>query len=367
MEQNADDALVIIPPEGGALALSIPEGKALAFFTRPGAIDPVLAAIRKEVDAFKGDAKTEKGRKAIKSMAFKITQSKTYIESVGKAVAADAKEIPKKVDASRKRLRDTLDAWAEEVRKPVTEWEEEEDFRITRHKSAIQALLDAKNLSHEAQPATIRASLEAVESMIIGPACEEFEAEYANAKESARTHLLACIEKAERREAEQAELVRLRKESEERAERDRIAAIERAAADKARADAEAKAKEEREAAERRELDLKLAAERAARDAKEREERARLDAECREYELQREKEAAERRAAETEARVKREAEEAKEQEEAAAQAREADLEHRRSINRKAVAALIDGGLDETFAMLAISLIATRKIPHVTISY
>jgi hypothetical protein len=33
----------------------------------------------------------------------------------------------------------------------------------------------------------------------------------------------------------------------------------------------------------------------------------------------------------------------------------------------MAALIDGGLDEIYAMLAISLIAERKVPHVTITY
>jgi hypothetical protein len=367
MDIIEDDALVIIPPEGGALALSIPEGKALAFFTRPGAVDPVLAAIRKEVDAFKGDAKTDKGRKAIKSMAFKITQSKAYIESVGKSVAADAKEIPKKVDASRKRLRDTLDAWAEEVRKPVTEWEDAEDARIDAHKKVISDLIGACDTPNDAPVSLLRIGLEAVEAIKIGPDCEEFEADYARAKDSARDAITAAISRAEKREAEAAELARLRKEADERAERDRIAEIERAAADKARRDAEADATAQRLAAERRETDLRISAERADREAKDREECARLDAERRELDLQRAKEDAERRAAETEARIKREAEEARAREEAAARAREADIEHRRSINRQAMAALIDGGLDEIYAMLAISLIAERKVPHVTITY
>jgi hypothetical protein len=33
----------------------------------------------------------------------------------------------------------------------------------------------------------------------------------------------------------------------------------------------------------------------------------------------------------------------------------------------MAALVKGGLDETYAMLAVSLIAERKIPRVAISY
>jgi hypothetical protein len=37
MEAISDDALVIIPSDGGALAATIPEDKALRFFTTPGA------------------------------------------------------------------------------------------------------------------------------------------------------------------------------------------------------------------------------------------------------------------------------------------------------------------------------------------
>ena len=367
MDAIADDALVIIPPEGGALALSIPEKKALAFFTREGAIEPVLAAIRKEVDAFKGDAKTDKGRKAIKSMAFKITQSKTYIEGVGKSVAADAKEIPKKVDASRKRLRDTLDAWAEEVRRPVTEWEEAEDARIKRHEALITRIEQACQEPGDCLALHLKAALAVLNETIIGPHCEEFEAEYARAKDAARARFVEAIAKAERREAEAAELARLRKESDERAERDRIAAIEQRAFEKAQA--EAKESQDRmireaESARQREADKAAQREKEAALAT---ERARLDAGRRELELQRAKEDAERRATETEARIKREAEQAKAREESEARAREADIEHRRSVNRQAMAALIQGGLDETYAMLAVSLIAERKIPHIMISY
>ena len=365
--------------------VTIAPGTALTVFTTEGAIDPLLEHVRREIDAFKPSIATAKGRKEIASMARRVADSKVYLESVGKKLADEQKEIPKKIDAARKRIRDTLDKWRDEVRAPLTEWEDAEEARIAKHKGAIQRLEHAGREPSDCSPVVLRAALANAQQMIIGPHLEEFEAEYARAKDGAVARLGAAIAAAERREAEAAELARLRKEAEERAERDRIAAIERAAADKARAEAEATAKAEREAAERRELDLKLAAERAEREAKEREEaivreaeearqrealaaeRGRLDAERRELELQREKEAAERRAAETEARLKREAEQAKARDEADARAREADIEHRRSINREAMAALVKGGLDETYAMLAVSLIAERKIPRVTISY
>lgn len=51
----------------------------------------------------------------------------------------------------------------------------------------------------------------------------------------------------------------------------------------------------------------------------------------------------------------------------AQAREADLEHKKSINRAALEAFVAGGMNEECAKQAVTLIAQRKIPAVTISY
>ncbi len=84
---------------------------ALAVFTTPGAIDPILADIRKRIDAFVGDVTTKRGREEIASFAYKLARSKTFIDDAGKTLVAEMKEIPKKIDASRKHVRDTLDLW----------------------------------------------------------------------------------------------------------------------------------------------------------------------------------------------------------------------------------------------------------------
>jgi len=368
----------VVIPAAGALALTIPETKALAFFTTPNAVDPVLAAIRKEIDSFEGDVKTAKGRKEIASMAHKISQSKSYLESIGKDLAAAQKEIPKKIDASRKTIRDTLDKWRDEVRAPLTKWEEEEERRVAKHKTAIDFLDHAGREPRDCPSAELRKALSVVEDCRIGQACEEFEAEYARAKDGARARLVDAIAAAEKREAEQAELERLRKEADERAERERIEQIEREAADRARLEAERKAAEEierREAAaraEREAIEAKARADKEVAERREREaalsaEKERLDAERRELELRRRAEEAESRAAETEARIKREAEEARAREEREAAAREADKEHRKKINNAAVAAFVAGGLDDVAAKLAVTMIAKREIPNVAISY
>ncbi|WP_201281649.1 hypothetical protein [Methylosinus sp. Ce-a6] len=370
---------VTIPP-AGALALTVPEGRALAFFTTAGAVDPILAKIREEIDAFAvPDVKTKKGRDEIKSFAHKITRSKTYLEGVGKELAAAQKEIPKKIDASRRLIKDTLDKWHDEVRAPLTAWEDAEGARVDRHKEKIQWLAEmCIGIQAVSEADVLRAYLRDVDSLEIGPACEEFIAEYASAKDAARARLAAAITAAEKHEAEQAELDRLRKEAAERAAKEREERIAREAAEQARQEEQRKAAEEiarKEVAARAERDAIEAKARAEREEAERRERAaalkaeeeRLAAERRELELRRQAEEADRRAAETEARLKREAEEARAREKREAAAREADREYRAKINSAAAKAFVEAGFSDHDARAVVILIASRSIPHVTINY
>ncbi|MNH42421.1 hypothetical protein D3C79_1041170 [compost metagenome] len=50
-----------------------------------------------------------------------------------------------------------------------------------------------------------------------------------------------------------------------------------------------------------------------------------------------------------------------------EAREADKAHKAKINRAALEALIAGGMPEACAKQAVTLIAQRKIPNISISY
>lgn len=171
----------------------------------------------------------------------------------------------------------------------------------------------------------------------------------------------------EREAAEQAELAKLRAEASAREQKDREERIAREAAERAQREAEAKAQAEREttikreadaqaAAERRELELKLQAERAEREKAEaiqREQQAKTDAERREAEAVA---AEQRRVA---AIADAEAKEAKR--------READKAHKTAINRAALDAFVAGGMTEECAKLAVTLIAKKAIPAISISY
>ena len=354
-KETTETALVVIEPT-----------TALAVFTEPAKVDPILAAIKKVVAEFVPDVTTAKGRDEIRTIAHKVARSKTYLDGIGKDLVDQYKEIPKKIDANRKRIRDELDALKDEVRKPLTEWEEAEKERVQGIKDRIGKLnmwLDYRFANSE----TVREVRTEVEGIEIDDSFAEFAAEAAKSKDAVLAYLRRELITHLQHESEQAELARLREEAAKREQEERDRKIAEAAAEKARrdaeekaarekAEAERKAKEERETAERRELELKLAAERAERERLEAIERA-----------EREKQAAieaERRKQE-EAERARLAEEAREK--AEAERRAADLANRETIHRAIMDALTRHGIPNRYAADIVSLLATESIPFVTVEY
>lgn len=77
-------------------------------FTTEGALDPIIARVKQEIDKFEPEVSTERGRKEIASMAYKVARSKTYLDNVGKQIADEVKKTPKVVDANRRHARETL-------------------------------------------------------------------------------------------------------------------------------------------------------------------------------------------------------------------------------------------------------------------
>lgn len=338
---------------------------ALQVFTTEGGIDPLIARIRQEVDGFSADISTAKGRAEVKSFAFRITKTKTSLEAVGKALAAEQKLIPGKIDACRRHTWAVLEAMYDEVRKPLTEWEEAEKARVARHRAEIARLDGLPAIAHTV--AEIDAAVADLEAFVIGPDLEEFAAEHAMAKDTALRELRRRRAFRVQADAEEAERIRLQRQADERAAREREERIRAEAIAAERARAEREAAEERDraeraaAAERRRIEEEAARAEAAAQA-ERDAAAR-----REQQLRLDAEAAERRAAETELRLKREAEDRARQEAEEAARREADTRRRNRIQREAVAALVAGGITEDVAKLAVTMIARKAVPHVAISY
>lgn len=360
------------------LAAVPPQETALAVYSAPNGLEPWLQQIRAEIDGFTPDISTRKGREAIASMAYKVARSKTALDEVGKKLVADLKEVPKKIDAERKRVRDTLEAWQEEVRRPLNEWQAAEDARVDRHNDGIESIKALAKFEEPPAASDIAQVIANLELLAIDDSWEEFLPEAAQAKDQTLIALRGLLVKRQKEEAEQAELIRLRAEAEAREQKKREERIAREASERARAEAEQKAQAEREAVLRREQEAKAAAEHRELQLKlqaEQAERARVQAEA-------DRVAAEQRAEQERKDAARRAEESAEQarleerrraDAAAAEivrqqeARERDEAHRRSINRAALDAFIDGGMPEECAKQAITLIAQRKIPNIAISY
>ncbi|VAG06548.1 IgA-specific serine endopeptidase autotransporter precursor [Enterobacter hormaechei] len=313
----------------------IEKHNAMAVFTTKEQLDPIIEAIEKEARSLVPDVSTRKGRDAIASMAHKVARSKTYIDNAGKDLVAELKALPKQIDESRRIVRERLEALKDEVRRPLTEWEAEQE-RIKAE--------EAMNAMH-------------AEALVMN---EEFDRQRAAQIEA--DHEMALLmndnfdreREEQRRQAEQAQ-----RENEER--------IKREAAEQARRDAEAKHKAEIEAAARREAEEKARAELAERQRIEAEQRAAREKQEAEARAEREKEeavAAERRRQE-EAEAARLAEEQRKAEEEARRA--ADKEHRRTVNRRVIADLINQGIPEEFAQKALLAIAGGKVQDAHIKY
>ncbi|WP_338801712.1 hypothetical protein V9L13_05040 [Pseudomonas sp. RSB 5.4] len=361
-----------------------------------GGLGQFFEAVQAEVTAEVPDLTTRKGRERIASLAAKVSKSKTAVEKPGRDYLKRLKEMPKVVEAELRDFVNKMDALRDATRQPLTDWEQKQQARTDAHVDAIQRIKDLAIFDEAPASGHLASVIADLELLEIGDSWEEFLAEAAQVKDQTLIKLRGLHAERARYEAEQAELIRLRAEAEAQAQRDRDAQIAREAEERARREAEQRAQAERDAAARREQELidqaaavQRAAEQAARDAEAQAERQRLQLERQAEQARLAAEqaesnriAAEQRAEqERQAAVKR-AEQAAEQtrieerrraDAAAAEivrqqeARERDESHRRAINRAALEAFIAGGMPEECAKQAITLIAQRKIPAISISY
>lgn len=313
----------------------IEKANALTVFKSADQIEEILQKVEHEVMSFVPDVTTVKGRKEIASLAYRVSQTKSYLDGLGKDLVAELKEVPKLIDANRKTVRDRLDALRDKARQPYTEWEAEqerikaeEEARIAAEKLALQIESD-----HEI-------------ALLLN---DKFDRDAAEAKAEAERQRAAHEEEIRRQAAEQARI-----EAEQAAQREREAAAKR------EADLQA-------AKEKAEADAKLAQERAEREAREAQERAERQAKEAREKAEREKQAA----IEAEQRKAREAEAARLAEEKRiadeAAARAADVAHRKSVNNKALADLVAVGLTEEQARTVITAIAKGEVTAIHITY
>jgi len=329
----------------------------------PGGVDKLIEQVRAEVAAFKPDMSTKAGREAIASFAYKVARSKTAIDKLGKDLAADLKAKTSAIDAERRRAWNEMEKLQAQVRQPLDEWEAKEAARVAEHEDFLKLIENAASCAVNDQ------RLEIVDkglAFLAGDALtrdwQEFKARADEAMSKARSTLTNLRDEVINREAERVELERLRREQAEREQKERDERIAREAADRARQEAETKAAREAAAAAEREAaeQRRLVQEREAAEARARQAEAdRIAAE----------EKAARAADEAIAAERRRAADEQARRAAADKQREEDKKHRAAIHQEILTVLCEpnGPLTLDHGKEVVVLIATRKVPHVSISY
>lgn len=366
---------------------------ALAVNADPGIVlldsekfDAFYAKMKAETDKLVPDVSTAKGRDEIRSMAARVTRSKTAIDKARLGLTAEWRENVKKANEAGKLIEERLQSLADEVRQPLTEWEETEKARIATIDGMIAELKAHARVDSLDSAGMVRERGTQVWGLSFDPEVYQDRLdETEQVKSETVATLRAALVRMEREEADRAELERLRAEAAEREEADRLAreevervaaaqeaacreAEEAAAYEERRAAAEQAAQEEierekREAAERATREAEEAAQ-AERDRIEREhadalaaERAR--AEQAERAAREQQEAADRQRAEEAAAAKKLAEEQA--------AREANVKHRTAVKTKAKQAIMTCGCSEDAAQKIVLAIIAREIPGVTLEF
>lgn len=251
------------------LALLPPPQTALSVYSKTNGLDPYLDSVKDKISEFKANPpslETASGRAEYKSMARKVASFKTALDSMGKELVDELKDVPRKVDAERKRIRELLDFWRDDVRKPVDDWEAEQKA-IEEKRLAEEAAAEAQRLAEiaarELQEQVDRdhelavfmyadylRQKEEIEKQAIidaeNAAKEQKEREENIAKEAAENariaaekELQAAIDRAEREkvEAENARLLQQQQaqQAAEKAKQDAIDAAKKAEEDKQKA------------------------------------------------------------------------------------------------------------------------------------
>jgi colicin import membrane protein len=313
---------------------------ALSVFTSKEDVDRLIDKIEKMARAeMFSDVGTAKARKDIASLAYKVAQTKAYIDAVGKDLVTEMKELPKKVDDTRRQIRDRLDALRDEIRAPLDAWEAEQE-RIAKEKAEAEAATKARAERIAADIAAFVAAPTAVfgksssviEAQLNGfsqmrPMPEQFDDRWDEATRvwaAAIDTLTVMLQQTKERE---------QFDQEQRDKRIAAEAEERA----------------RKAAEQQVIDARLAQERA--------EQARIDAE------ERAKRAAEDAAARERARIQEEERAAA----AEAERRARNIKHKKAVNNAALQDLTSIGLSEEQGKAVIVAIAAGKVSHITITY
>ena len=344
LEQNSNAIVEAYKTEGGAQSL----------------FDRIAEQARSVVP----DLSTDKGRKAIASMARKVASSKTAFDAHGKELKEQYTVITSKIDADRKLFRDQCDALRDEIRKPLTDWENADKQRIIDIEVRINGL---KQQFGSSLSVDIQNDIDRIQAIEIDDSFMEFQDKAKLQKYETIELLSKLLAEAKESEAKQAELEALRIAEQERLQREHEERIAREATEKATREAEEKARFEAERVQREKLE---AEQREALLKAEKEAALLREEQLKQQAIEREKQAeidrqnaieAERKRIEQEAQAKAEADRK------AQEVREADKAYKKKVCDSILVELAKLNIDEQTGKDLIKAIYNNQIPNITIKF
>lgn len=371
--------------ESTAVAL-VDEPSALAVLGDPEKFDAFYARVKAETDKITPDTSTPKGRQEIKSMAFKVKKTRTFIDAERKKLIEPAQSIVDKANKAGKLIRDKLQELEVEVRAPLTEWEAAEEKREQDVADGLAWLRNQAVVLAEETSVQIGERAEALKAFVVDPEVFQDAVMIAdNLKASALDALREAWTRQNKAEKDAIRLAELEAANEARLERERVEREEREAKEKADRESVEKAEQEKRDREAAEAEKAAAATKAAEEAKKAAEQA--------AQVERDRVAAEhaaalaaekKRADDAEAarqleavRAEKAAADKKAEDDRLAKIeadRLADRNHRAAIMREAkgplmtmIAAQPDDATPEQIAVAIIRAVANKEIPNMEVKF
>lgn len=336
--------------------------------------DSFIEKLEKEVADFQktSDISSEEGRKAIRSYSYELSQHKAPLKKAKLEITEKVRNTITALNSEENRIQDRIQELQDEVRKPLTEFEEKEKKRVVGFQDRIKDMESYNNTAENIDLETINHFIYGLNDIYKGgEGWQEFKWKAKTIFDNVSSHLHCVKGKIEKREAEQAELDKLRKEKEEREKKEREEQIAREAAENAkriaREEAERLAREveeekyrleaEKKAAEQAKINAENRIVEAAKKAKEEKEQAEIQA-------KKDKEEAIRLE-----RARAEAERQKQIDEE--KTRGEDLKHKTKIYQEIINALFPYIDNNKQAIIKtkniIAGIAKGKIPYISIKF
>ena len=332
----------------------------------------MFESIKKEVDSEVPDVESEDGRKRIKSLAAKISKSKTALDTPMRDFLRILKTQPKILETNARKSKERFDKLRDDLLAPLSAAQAWQDEQLTSL-NGIPAWCATNPISYE-----IFECINNISAFDITAVWPELKKKFKVAHEAAMTTLKVTLERIELAEQQAAKLAELEVKQAKAEQDDRDRLIAESATKKAQAAAEAKAKKDHEDIQRRAVESKqreeaskVAEAKAIRNAEIAEENRIKDAENAQAAAEQAKINAEARqaavvekAATDEAR--RIADEEAEHEKLAI-ARAENKENRAKKHRAALVAMIGLGVSDEMARIVILAIRDGKIPSFSIQY